>query len=209
MKTKINSLCKSKYLVMYAVVLITFLSSCTITTTRIPREAVNNVKSVDTLKENKILAGRFICYVDGNLVESKHLKLILKKEGERRVFKPDDNGFVFVSVPHGKCYIEILLNSQIKLIAWIYILDTDWIVNFGTFKLELKQSVLGLLSKMTPAGIVANSIQGVKYKDGSLLVTQTQEWNDTRNYVLSQLNVPPQLIRDERIPDLLNGLKID
>jgi len=208
MKIKINSLCKSKYLAMYVVILITFLSSCTITTTRIPREAVNNVKSVDTLKENKILAGRFICYVDGNLVESKHLKLILKKEGERRVFKPDDNGFVFVSVPHGKCYIEILLNSQIKLIAWIYILDTDWIVNFGTFKLELKQSALGLLSKMTPTGIIANSVQGVKYKDGSLLVTQTQDWDVARDYIIWHLGVSPQLIRNENISDLLTGLEL-
>jgi len=66
-----HSFILDKLLIVCMVIMVTFLFGCVITTTKIPREAVNNVKSVNTLKGNKTLAGRFICYVDGNLVESK------------------------------------------------------------------------------------------------------------------------------------------
>jgi hypothetical protein len=222
MKTKINSLCKSKYLVVYVVVLITFLSSCAL-----PRYALN-IKSVDDLKGRKLLVGRFVLYVNGNHVPvitrtTRSGRSVLnpgptfKKEGEkqRKMFSPKDDGYVYIAVTAGQYYIRLdnvtlaNINKNKMPSVRINIYDTDEVVNFGTIKFE----VLDYQASKVPTAVnvVTAIIAGVSFTKGkgSLLVTQVPEWNDTRNYALSQLNVPPQLIRDEKIPDLLNGLKFD
>lgn len=134
MKTKVSSLRKSKHLILCVLVLLIFLSSCATT--------APNIKSVDDLKGRKLLAGRFIFYVNEKLIEPhervkynkptstrerrKKTKTEEDKEiivgftiflhnGETKKVVLDENGYVFIPVDDGNYYIKRIKHHS----AWL------------------------------------------------------------------------------------------
>ena len=166
MKAKTNSHHKNrrptitflnKFLVLYVLVLVAFLSGCYTT--------ASNIKSVDELKGNKLLVGRFVFYVNDKLV---NLRVLTKEDGNKKTVsgftilvkkgdeKPkkielDEKGYIYIPVDAGQYYLtRINTNTtlffgaryfHLRSSTGINVNPSDALVNFGTIKVEYKRSV--------------------------------------------------------------------
>ncbi len=155
MKNKTNPHYKSKFLVLYVLVLATLLSSCA--------QTIPNIKSTQELKGNKLLVGRFVFYENEKLVNISEkveedgskkrwyrFSVLFKKEGEKaKKLELDENGYAYIPVSDGLYYINrikhhsrwhgtrkfsLLPNTGIKINS------SDSVVSFGTIKVGFKHS---------------------------------------------------------------------
>jgi hypothetical protein len=128
---KINSLCKSKYQVIYVLVAIILLSSCV-------RNAPS-IKSADDLKSRKILVGRFDFYANGkpslpryvSKLESDRDKrrernkrhefsfTVILSNGKRQKLMLDEQGYVCIPVDVGRYYISEIRRTGSPHQLWL------------------------------------------------------------------------------------------
>jgi len=232
MKTKINSLSKSKHLVMCVLAMIIFLASCT--------TIAPNIKSVDDIKGHKLLVGRFIFYVNGKLIEpherrKEFLKLtptrkarkktkteedkeiivgftIFLQNGETKRVVLDENGYVYILVDEGHYYINRVKHHSAFLGTHRFspnpntgfkIRHSDAVVNFGTIKVDFRQSTA---SKAVGILTLIASQGFFTASSAQLYLTQSVDWDTPRNYISSKFNIPPELIRDEVVRFIQNPL---
>ena len=230
MKAKTNSHHKNrrptivflnKFLVLFVLVLVAFLSGCYSYTT------VSNIRSVNELKGKRLLVGRFVFYVNGKLVKPhKAVKynnpdtieeeretdkkdkeyvtgftvLFEKGDGKLKEFELDEKGYVYMPVDEGQYYISRIIHGSVFGIrsfpigssSGISIKSSDAVVNFGTIKVEYKRSV-----GSKAMGLLISSMVIIDPTPADLRINQTSDGDTTRRYISSKFNILPELIRDE------------
>jgi len=133
-------------LVIALTVLIVLLNGCASTL------YVNNIKSKSDLKAGeKVLAGRFVCFENDAPVHCTKSEFLIffNKDGDlRKLFSPDDAGYVYVGVTEGFYNIATFAKGtkdekgvQIDLdpIPVVLVRSEDSVVNFGTFEVRFYQ----------------------------------------------------------------------
>lgn len=213
----------NKFLVLYVLVLVAFLSSCATT--------APNIKSVDDVKGHKLLVGRFVFYVNEKLIEpheavkfdTPYSRRERKREtetdeeykefitgftifldnGETKKLVLDEKGYVYIPVDEGQYYIKRIQHHSalfgtysfpIGSSSGISINSSDAAVNFGTIKVEFRRSAT---SKTAGVLTLIASYGILSISPGELRVTQTSDWDVPRHYISSKFSIPPELIRDE------------
>ena len=211
MKNKSNPHYKSKFLTLYVLVLATLLSSCT--------QKISNIKSIQGLKENKLLAGRFLFYNNNKLANIREVvkedggkeyvtgfSVLFKKEGEKaKKLELDENGYAYIPVSDGQYYINrikhhstwhgtrrfsLLPNTGIKINS------SDSVVNFGTIKVEFKHSTASKTAGIIEAVLFPESLFSY-LSPASLRVNQTSDWGVPCQYISAKFGISPKSIRDE------------
>ena len=124
--------------------------------------AVRNVRSASDLKGKKVLAGRFLFFVNDELVDCKGSRFSVgfKKQGKMRPkwFKPDEEGYVYVAVPEGQYNIIDVVNKRpfrfrnLKTVPVVHVHEDDAVVNFGTLEVRFYQSELSKMDQMMEEG---------------------------------------------------------
>lgn len=199
---------KKKSLVLCILIFVLFVAGCATT--------VSNIKSVDELKGNRLLVGRFVFYVNDKLVNLHTLTqedgskktvsgfhvLFDKGDGKSKKIELDEKGYVYISVDEGQYYFTRIKTNfnfwfgvqrfPIHLSSGISVNNSDSVVNFGTIKVEYEHSAGAKATELLISSVI------IFYPQlSNLRVTQTSDWDTTRRYISSKFNILPELIRDE------------
>ena len=134
-------------LVIALTVLIVLLNGCASTL------YVNNIKSKSDLKAGeKVLAGRFACFENDAPVHCTKSEFLIffNRDGDlRKLFSPDDAGYVYIAVTEG--YYDMATFAKgtkdgkgimvnLDPIPVVLVRSEDSVVNFGTFEVRFYQS---------------------------------------------------------------------
>jgi hypothetical protein len=115
---------------------------------------VDNIKSKSDLKaDEKVLAGRFACFVNDAPVHctKSDFFIFFNREGnlESKLFSPDDAGYVYIAVTEGYYNMATFGKGTMGGKGLIFDLDPfpvilvrseDSVVNFGTFEVRFYTS---------------------------------------------------------------------
>jgi hypothetical protein len=134
-------------LVIAVTVLIVLLNGCASTL------YVNNIKSKSDLKAGeKVLAGRFACFENDAPVHCTKSEFLIffNRDGDlRKLFSPDDAGYVYIAVTEGFYNIATFAKGtkdekgviiDLDPIPVVLVRSEDSVVNFGTFEVRFYQS---------------------------------------------------------------------
>ena len=134
-------------LVIALTVLIVLLNGCASTL------YVNNIKSKSDLKAGeKVLAGRFACFENDAPVHCTKSEFLIffNRDGDlRKLFSPDDAGYVYIAVTEGFYNIATFAKGttdekgviiDLDPIPVVLVRSEDSVVNFGTFEVRFYQS---------------------------------------------------------------------
>ncbi len=123
-----------------------------------------------------------------------------EKPAKVRKVMPDLEGYICIPVDVGRYYIKQITrhgytNRSIRTTnSGINILSSDTVVNFGTIKVEYKQSAAS-----KAAGVLISTFAIVDPAPSFIRVIQIPDWKAPRNYISSKFSVSLKLIRDETI----------
>ena len=202
MSNRTNQFYKNKLVILCISVFVLFSAGGCLEHTITP-----NIKSANEIKGKKLLAGKFVFYKNGKLIEKNQyakFRVLFNKKGEKKPkkFKPDENGYVYVLVDDSQYFITrviqigVLVDSphhfHINSSTGININRSDTVVNFGTIKVEYIRNAAS-----QTAGTLLASVIFFDPTPADLHISQTSDWNTTRQYISSKFNILPELIRDE------------
>lgn len=149
---------------------------------------VHNLKTND-LGGKKILAGRILFYDNDAPGKDSSRKFVMffNKEGETQAqaLEPDDDGYVYISVPAGKYnfggvkvinLITGTFNFNLPTFPSVTVNDNDSVVNFGTFHVKFYQSSGSKVSAVL-----------VGISRGYIKVDHVSDYDVTRSAIVSKL----------------------
>ncbi len=171
-----------------------------------------NIKSARELSGKKLLTCRFVFYNDDIHVENSEGFTVFFKEKEDRtprMFKPDENGYVYIPVDEGQYYISRIkynrLNGHLLFpvhqSSGINVDASDTVVNFGTIQISLQQNITSKIAYVSTYGYpYAGKLMPSSLKP-ELSITQIHDWDIThRSILLYKLDILPESVRDEVVP---------
>ncbi len=127
---------------------------------------LHNIKPGQELgKDEKILAGRFVCFENDAPVHCTRsgFFIFFNREGEvqSKLFNPDDAGYVYVPVVEGYYNIATFAKQtqggkgvifDLELFPVVLVRTEDKVVNFGTFEVRFYQSPQAMGRGESPGG---------------------------------------------------------
>jgi hypothetical protein len=167
-----------------------------------------NIKSANELNGKKLLTGRFVFYInDIHLKGGEGFTVFFKEKQDKtlRRFKPDEKGYVYVPVDEGQYYINRIvyskLNANIRFpvshSSGINIDSSDTVVNIGTIHINFYQDIKSRIGYITTYGYPYAGKFIPSALKPELIITHVPDWDVTRKYISSQLNISPGKIRYE------------
>ena len=178
----------------------TLLCSCTTT--------AYNIESTSELDGNILLTGRFVFFINDIPVEDSIGFTIFFKEREEeklREFKPDKNGYVYVSLEEGHYYLIRVkyrdLHRQIRFPVHqnpgIALHASDTAVNFGTVKVALQQNITSRIAYVTTYAYPYAGTYIPSAMKPTIHLTQIPDYDVTQEFMLEDLGIVPESIRKE------------
>ena len=175
-------------MVVGVIVLMALLNGCAST------PFVYNIKSKSDLKaEEKVLAGRFVCFENDapvHCTKSEFLIFFIREgDSESKLFRPDDAGYVYIAVKEGYYDIARIAKGAMGRSGLVFDLDPfpvvlvrseNSVVNFGTFEVRFAKSSGG-------------------GEQGTLQVTHIGNYAMTRSEIASRVGKLTGSISDGRV----------
>ncbi|GJQ59469.1 MAG: hypothetical protein D8M57_09995 [Candidatus Scalindua sp. AMX11] len=180
--------------------LATLLFGCTTT--------VYNITSTNELNGNKLLTGRLLFFVNEIPFEDGIGFTIFIKEStdkELRELKPDENGYIYVSVEKGTYHIKRItyrdLHGHFRFPIHegpgIDVSASDTVVNFGTIKVSLQQHITSRISYVTTYGYPYTGTYIPSALKPTLRLAQIPDRDVTHQYILKDFGILPESMREE------------
>ncbi len=179
--------------------LTTLLTGCTTT--------AYNIKSTKELGGNKLLTGRFVFFVNDTPAEDGigfTLFFKQREDNKLREFQPDENGYVYVSLEEGQYSIVRVkysdlhghLRFPVHNSPGIDINVFDSVVDFGTIKVTLQQNITSRIAYVTTYAYPYAGTYMPSALKPTLRLAQIPDWDVTHQYILKDLGVLPESIRE-------------
>ncbi len=120
-----------------------FLASCA------PSNLVINIDDKVELGDRKVLAGRIVCYRNGEPSDASKLgkwTFFFNRQGEESsmIVRPDEDGYIYVAVSEGQYNFARVATTYFSFnldpIPTVLVSKENSIVNFGTLEFRFEQS---------------------------------------------------------------------
>ena len=177
----------------------TLLFGCTATT--------YNITSTRELDGNKLLTGRFVFFInDVPVVDGMGVTIFFKERLDKKIreFKPDENGYVYVSVEEGQYYLTRVtyrdLHGQRRFPVHqnpgIDVHASDTVVNFGTIMVSLQQNITSRIAYVTTYAYPYSGTYLPSALKPTIRLEQIPDWDVTHQYILKDLGIVPESVRE-------------
>ncbi len=203
--------------VILAVVFISILTSCA--------TIVPNVESVSNFEGKKLLIGRFVFSVNGEIIEPKYSTVyddietqveksgthaeekkiktgftVLLDNGKTKKLMPDLQGYVYIPVDVGHYYISRIMHRSFDDSRHSF-----WTTNSG-INVQQSDTVVnfgtinvGVKRSVAATGFLVSFLQAIDLTPSYKSVTHILDWEAPRKYISSKFSISPKSIRSEII----------
>ncbi len=203
--------------IILAVVFISILAGCATT--------VSNVESVSDFEGKKLLIGRFVFSVNGEVIEpeygavyddietqveksgthaeEKKIKTeftVLLGNGKTKKLMSDLQGYVYIPVDVGHYYISRIMHHSFDDSRHRFRTTNSGInVQQSDTVVNFGTINVGVKRSVAATGFLVSVLKAIDPTPSYKSVIQTQDWEAPRKYISSKFSISPKSIRSETI----------
>ena len=203
--------------VILAIVFISILTSCATT--------VPNVESVSDFEGKKLLIGRFVFSVNGEIIEPKYRTVyedietqveksgthaeekkiktgftVLLDNGKTKKLMSDMQGYVYIPVDVGHYYISRIMHRSFDDSRHNFRITNSGInVQQSDTVVNFGTINVGVKRSVASTGFLVSSLKAIDPTPSYKSVIQVPDWEAPRKYISSKFSISPKSIRSETI----------